>query len=152
MSTVSYRLWQVGEDWYRCCWLLSPQSVELPGALRDLLTIFGLRARAGGGGGEGRGSRISSWIEARHEGLAQVLEIFGKWEAVDFARAGSKATEDFSLMMGPLESPDGPLSHTVEPFLRQHKLPVKSAPPPSCSPFTRQISGAPNGLKVGCTK
>lgn len=55
----------------------------------------------------------------------EVLEIFGNWEAVDFARAGSKATQDFSLQLGPLESPEGPLSHTVEPFLRQHKLPVK---------------------------
>jgi len=55
----------------------------------------------------------------------EVLGIFEKWEAVDFARAGSKATQNFSLVLGPLESPEGPLSHTVEPFLRQHKLPVK---------------------------
>jgi len=55
----------------------------------------------------------------------EVMELFEKWEAVDFARAGSKATQDFSLQMGPLESPEGPLPHTVEPFLRQHKLPVK---------------------------
>lgn len=64
-----------------------------------------------------------SWHDLVHN--LQVLEIFENWESVDFARAGSKATQDFSLAMGPLESPEGPLSHTVEPFLRQHKLPVK---------------------------
>ena len=80
-------------------------------------------------------------IMKKYQGIAccatlQVLEIFENWESVDFARAGSKATQDFSLAMGPLESPEGPLSHTVEPFLRQHKLPVKYAllpiphPPP----------------------
>lgn len=55
----------------------------------------------------------------------QVLDIFSDWEAVDYARAGSKAIEDFALEAGPLENPDGPLPHTIEPLLRQHKLPVK---------------------------
>lgn len=55
----------------------------------------------------------------------QVIDIFNIWESQDYARAGSKATEDFALEAGPLENDDGPLPHTIEPLLRQHKLPVK---------------------------
>lgn len=55
----------------------------------------------------------------------QVIDIFNNWESQDYARAGSKATEDFALEAGPLENDDGPLPHTIEPLLRQHKLPVK---------------------------
>ncbi len=55
----------------------------------------------------------------------QVADIFKNWASQDFARAGSRATEDFALEAGPLENDDGLLPHTIEPLLRQHKLPVK---------------------------
>lgn len=49
----------------------------------------------------------------------EVEKMFEEFTFEDFARAGSKATEDFDLQEGALEGPAGPLPHTMEPQLRK---------------------------------
>jgi hypothetical protein len=56
--------------------------------------------------------------------VSQVMKIFDEFEELDYARAGSMATEDFELVAGPLNGPLGPLPHTVEPLLRKYGLPT----------------------------
>ena len=55
----------------------------------------------------------------------QVLKLFAEFEDLDYARAGSQATQDFDLAEGPLAGPTGPLPHTVEPTLRKYGLPTR---------------------------
>lgn len=50
--------------------------------------------------------------------LLQVVRMFESFDVLDYARTGSKATEDFELPEGPVEGPTGPLPHTLEPTLR----------------------------------
>eukprot|EP00798_Chlamydomonas_sp_ICE-L_P016831 gene16831-23111_t len=56
---------------------------------------------------------------------AEVDEVIANFSHEDFARAGSRATEEFKLSEGPLENQLGPLSHTVEPSLRKYGLPSR---------------------------
>lgn len=55
----------------------------------------------------------------------QVTSLFENFEVLDYARTGSKATEDFELPEGPVEGPTGPLVHTLEPLLRRYGMPTK---------------------------
>ena len=57
--------------------------------------------------------------------ILQVLKTFEDFEDLDYARAGSQATEEFQLSEGPLLGPNGPLPHTVEPTLRKYGLPTR---------------------------
>lgn len=55
----------------------------------------------------------------------EVLQMFEQFEVLDYARTGSKATEDFELPEGPVQGPTGPLVHTLEPLLRRYGMPTK---------------------------
>ena len=50
--------------------------------------------------------------------LLQVVSLFENFEVLDYARTGSKATEDFELS-------EGPVAHTLEPLLRRYGMPTK---------------------------
>ena len=51
--------------------------------------------------------------------------MFEQFEVLDYARTGSKATEDFELPEGAVQGPTGPLVHTLEPLLRRYGMPTK---------------------------
>lgn len=57
--------------------------------------------------------------------LGEVAQAVESFQALDFARAGSKATEDFAVEEGPVLLHDEPMPHTLEPQLRQHGVPSK---------------------------
>lgn len=73
----------------------------------------------------------------------QVLKLFADFEDLDYARAGSQATQDFDLAEGPLTGPTGPLPHTVEPTLRKYGLPtrLKKVCLSSCTPLPLAFTG-----------
>ena len=53
-------------------------------------------------------------------------QIFDNFEALDFARTGSRATETFTVPEGPVQGPLGePLAHTLEPSLRKSGMPSR---------------------------
>jgi mRNA turnover protein 4 len=54
-----------------------------------------------------------------------VTKIFADFEDIDYARPGSKATQDFMVAEGEVQGPAGPFPHTLEPVLRSHGLPTK---------------------------
>jgi len=56
---------------------------------------------------------------------AKVTKLFDDFEDIDFARPGSKATQDFVVGEGEVQGPVGPFPHTLEPVLRRHGLPTK---------------------------
>lgn len=55
----------------------------------------------------------------------KVTKIFADFEDIDYARPGSKATQDFTVAEGEVQGPAGPFPHTLEPVLRSHGLPTK---------------------------
>ena len=72
-------------------------------------------------------ARVTAEVGQRELGgcALQVLKLFAEFEDLDYARAGSRATQDFDLAEGPLTGPTGPLPHTVEPTLRKYGLPTR---------------------------
>lgn len=66
--------------------------------------------------------------------MPQVQQVVESFRSQEFARAGTEAAEDFVLPAGPLEGPDGPLPHTLEPGLKQHGLPTKLNKVCACAP------------------
>ena len=51
--------------------------------------------------------------------------LFASFSAPDFARAGAIAPETITIPAGPVQGPDGPMPHTVEPFLRKNGMPTR---------------------------
>ena len=65
-------------------------------------------------------------FQPRVSPLLQVEQIFENFEALEFARTGSRATETFTVPEGPVQGPLGePLAHTLEPSLRKSGIPSR---------------------------
>ena len=65
------------------------------------------------------------WSSVSPSPTLQVVRVFNEFQHEDYARAGARATHDFSLQEGPLSGPSGPLPHTMEPQLRKFGLPSR---------------------------
>jgi mRNA turnover protein 4 len=56
---------------------------------------------------------------------ADVERMVDSFEVLDYARAGSEATEEFAIPAGPVLQWGEPIAHTMEPTLRKHGMPTK---------------------------
>ena len=64
------------------------------------------------------------------------------FEELDYARAGTRATDECEVLAGPVEGPTGPMPHTLEPALRAHGMPTRLNKGEACTAWPTRVMAA----------